>query len=65
VGWAVWALTFVLAVTAAVGFASTHIAEATLARASRTTPAVQMAQAAFADAMSARDRANDDEIKCS
>ena len=45
-GWAVWAMTFVFAVTAGIGFASTNIADVTLARASRTTPAVQTGQAA-------------------
>jgi hypothetical protein len=55
-GWAVWAMTFVFAVTAGVGFASTNIADVTLTRASRVTPAVQAAQALLADAMSARDR---------
>lgn len=55
-GWAVWAMTFVFAVTASIGFASTNIADVTLARASRATPAVQTAQAALADAMAARDR---------
>jgi hypothetical protein len=55
-GWAVWAMTFVFAVTAGVGFASTNIADVTLARASRVTPAVAVAQAALSDAMSARDR---------
>jgi DNA-binding CsgD family transcriptional regulator len=46
----------VFTVTAGVGFASTNIADATLARASRVTPAVTAAQAALSDAMSARDR---------
>lgn len=55
-GWAVWAMTFVFAVTAGVGFASTNIADVTLARASRVTPAVATAQATLSDAMSARDR---------
>ena len=55
-GWAVWAMTFVFAVTAGVGFASTNIADVTLARASRVTPAVAAAQAALSDAMLARDR---------
>ena len=55
-GWAVWAMTFVFAVTAGVGFASTNIADVTLVRASRVTPAVAAAQAALSDAMSARDR---------
>jgi hypothetical protein len=49
-------LTFVFAVTAGVGFASTNISDVTLARASRVTPAVTNAQAALADAMAARDR---------
>ncbi len=55
-GWALWAMTFVFAVTAGIGFASTNITDVTLARASRITPAVQTAQAALADAMTARDR---------
>jgi len=55
-GWAVWAMTFVFAVTAGVGFASTNIVDVTLVRASRVTPAVAAAQAALNDAMSARDR---------
>jgi hypothetical protein len=55
-GWAVWAMTFVFAVMAGVGFASTNIADTTLARASRPTAAVATAQAALVDAMSARDR---------
>jgi hypothetical protein len=41
---------------AGVGFASTNIADVTLARASRITPAVQTAQAALTDAMAARGR---------
>jgi hypothetical protein len=52
----VWVLTFVFAVTAGIGFASTNITDVTLARASRVTPAVAVAQAALSDAMSARDR---------
>jgi len=55
-GWTVWAMTFVFAVMAGVGFASTNIADTTLARASRPSPAVAIAQAALTDAMSARDR---------
>src|SRR5262245_53497769 len=55
-GWAVWAMTFVFAVTAGVGFASSNIADVTLARASRVTPTVVAAQAALSDATSARDR---------
>jgi hypothetical protein len=56
VGWAVWLMTFIFAVTAGIGFASLNIADVTLARASRPTPAVSVAQAALADAMAARDR---------
>jgi hypothetical protein len=55
-GWAVWAMTFVFAVTAGIGFASVNIADVTLSRASRITQAAQTAQAALADAMAARDR---------
>jgi hypothetical protein len=40
VGWSVWAMTFVFAVTAGIGFASVNIADVTLSRASRTTSAV-------------------------
>jgi len=39
VGWAVWLMTFVFAVTAGIGFASTNISDVTTARASRVTPA--------------------------
>jgi hypothetical protein len=56
VGWTVWLVTFVFAVTAGIGFASTNISDVALARASRVTPAVTMAQAALTDAMVARDR---------
>lgn len=56
VGWAVWLLAFVFAVTASVGFASVNIIDVGLARASRVTPAVTAAQSALRDAMSARDR---------
>jgi hypothetical protein len=56
VGWGVWAMTFLFALTAAIGFTSVNIADVTLARASRVTPAVTTTQAALADAMSARDR---------
>jgi len=56
VAWAVWLMTFIFAVTAGLGFASMNIADVTLARASRPTPAVTVAQAALADAMAARDR---------
>jgi hypothetical protein len=56
VAWAVWLMTFIFAVTAGLGFASTNIADATTARASRPTLAVTVAQAALTDAMAARDR---------
>ena len=56
VGWAVWLMTFVFAVTAGIGFASTNISDVTLARASRITLAVTNAKAALTDAMAARDR---------
>jgi len=56
VAWAVWLMTFIFAVTAGLGFASVNIADVTLARASRPTVAVTIAQAALADAMAARDR---------
>ncbi|HET7887901.1 MAG TPA: hypothetical protein VFL62_16890 [Bradyrhizobium sp.] len=56
VGWAVWVMTFVFAVTAGIGFASTNISDVTIARASRMTPAVASAQGALNDAMAARDR---------
>ena len=56
VAWAIWLMTFIFAVTAGIGFASTNIADVTLARASRPTLAVTLAQAALADAMAARDR---------
>lgn len=56
VGWAVWSMTFVFAVTAGIGFASTNISDVTIARASRVTPAIAGAQAALNDAMAARDR---------
>jgi hypothetical protein len=55
-GWVVWAMTFVFAVVAGIGFASVNIADVTTARASRVTPAVTAAQSALSDAMSARDR---------
>lgn len=56
VGWSVWLMTFVFAVTAGIGFASTNISDMKIARASRVTPAVTTAQAALNDAMAARDR---------
>ena len=56
VGWAAWIVTFVFAVTAGIGFASTNISDVTIARASRVTPAMANAQGALNDAMAARDR---------
>jgi hypothetical protein len=56
VGWTIWLMTFIFAVTAGIGFASTNISDMTLARASHVTPAVTTARAAFADATAARDR---------
>ncbi len=53
--WAAWAVTFLFAVTAGIGFASVNISDVTLARAGRTTPAVTNANANLADAMRARD----------
>jgi hypothetical protein len=55
-GWAVWAMTFLFALQAGVGFASVNIADVTLARASRVTPAVTAAETALSDAMTSRDR---------
>jgi hypothetical protein len=56
VGWIIWLVTFVFAVTASIGFASTNISDVSLARAARITPAITSAQAELADAMAARDR---------
>ena len=56
VAWTFWAMTFVFAVTAGIGFASLNIADTTMVRASRVTPAVTSAQAALNDAMASRDR---------
>ena len=55
-GWAVWAATFVFAICAGIGFASTNISDVTASRASRVTPAIVTAQTALADASAARDR---------
>jgi hypothetical protein len=54
--WAVFAATFLFATMAGIGFASLNVADVTLQRASRVTPAVTMAQAGLSDAMTARDR---------
>jgi hypothetical protein len=55
-GWLVWLVTFVFAVTAGIGFASVNIADVTASRGERVTPAVTLAQTAYADAMASRDR---------
>jgi hypothetical protein len=55
-GWAVWAMTFVFAVTSGIGFASVNITDVTAARAARVVPTVTVAHSALSDAMSARDR---------
>lgn len=56
IGWLVWAMTFAFAITAGIGFASVNIADVTMARSGRVTPAVLSAQTALADAVTARDR---------
>jgi hypothetical protein len=56
IGWAVWAATFMFAVTSGIGFASLNISDVTVARASRVTPAVVTAQTALVDAKASRDR---------
>ncbi len=55
-GWGVWLLTFAFAIMSGIGFASVNIADVTMSRASRVTPALTVAQAALNDAMAARDR---------
>jgi hypothetical protein len=56
VAWLVWSMTFVFAVTSGIGFASVNIADVTLTRASRVTPAVTIAQDALRDAVASRNR---------
>jgi hypothetical protein len=56
VAWLVWSMTFVFAVTSGIGFASVNIADVTLSRASRVTPAVTIAQDALRDAVTSRNR---------
>jgi hypothetical protein len=56
VGWALWLVTFIFAVTAGIGFASTNISDVKLDRASRVTPTVTTAKVALEDAMAARDQ---------
>jgi hypothetical protein len=55
-GWLVWAATFLFAVCAGIGFASTNIQDVTLSRASRVTPAVTAAEVSLRDVMTSRDR---------
>lgn len=55
-GWLIWAMTFAFALTAGIGFASLNIAETTMTRSSRSTPAMTNAQTALVDAMASRDR---------
>lgn len=54
--WLIWTMTFIFALTAGIGFASINISDVTVARSTRSTPAVTNAQTALADAMTARDR---------
>jgi hypothetical protein len=54
--WLVCFINLAFVATAGIGFASLNIADVTLARASRVTPAVTRAQDALRDAMTARDR---------
>jgi hypothetical protein len=56
VAWLVWSASFVFALISGLGFASVNIADTNLARASRVTPAVTIAQAALRDAVTSRDR---------
>jgi hypothetical protein len=56
VAWLVWSTTFVFAITSGIGFASVNIADVTLTRTSRVTPAVTIAQDALRDALASRDR---------
>jgi hypothetical protein len=55
-GWSIWLVTFAFAVTAGLGFASINITDVTQARASRVTPAIEIAKASLSDAMASRDR---------
>jgi hypothetical protein len=54
--WALWSVTFAFALIASVGFASLNITDAAIARASKTTPAIEDARRALEDAKLARDR---------
>lgn len=56
VAWLVWSISFLFAVASGIGFASVNIADVTLTRASRVTPAVTIAQDALRDAVASRNR---------
>lgn len=55
-GWAVWFAIAIFVVMNAIGFTGTNIADVTLARADRVTPAVTLALTSLEDARGARDR---------
>jgi len=54
--WSVWTITVAITLMSTIGFASVNIADTTLARAERGTPAIATARSALADAKAARDR---------
>lgn len=54
--WSVWTVTVAITLMATIGFASVNIADSTLARAGRDTPAITTARSALADAKATRDR---------
>jgi hypothetical protein len=54
--WALWSVTFGFALIASVGFASLNITDATIERSARSTPGIEDARLALADAKLARDR---------
>lgn len=56
VAWLVWSASFVFALISGLGFASVNIADTAMARASRVTPAVTIAQDALRDAVASRNR---------
>ncbi|WGS20196.1 MULTISPECIES: hypothetical protein [unclassified Bradyrhizobium] len=56
VAWLVWSASFIFALISSLGFASVNIADTAMARASRVTPAVTIAQNALRDAVTSRDR---------
>lgn len=55
-GWLLWVVVTFFTFYAGIGFASVNISDVTASRADRVTPAVTTAQAALADAVTARDR---------